>query len=135
MNKWNVCNSVFAIMLQNNGKKFPIFISDYFSLTPNLVEEVSSKMNKGAETYIQRNYLHCYWQLILIRVNDNPLFLMELFIAIGLPIVLLFGLTLLFISDGIPSWVQQFYRNSSTLWNFGIVAMSTMALITYLARR
>ena len=60
---------------------------------------------------------------------------MELFIAISLPIFLLFGLTLLFLSDGIPSWVQQFDRNSSTLWNFGIVAMSTMALITYLARR
>jgi len=60
---------------------------------------------------------------------------MELFIAIGLPIVLLFGLTLLFLSDGIPSWVQQFNRNSSTLWNFGIVAMSTMVLITFLARR
>ena len=55
--------------------------------------------------------------------------------AIGLPIVLLFGLTLLFISDVIPSWVQQVDRNSSTIWNFGIVAMSTMALITYLARR
>ena len=135
MSKWNVCNLVFVIMLQKNMRKFPIFISEYFSLTQNLVEEVSSKMNKCSETYIQRNYLHCYWQLILIRVNDNPLFLMELFIAIGLPIVLLFGLTLLFISDGIPSWVQQFYRNSSTLWNFGIVAMSTMALITYLARR
>ena len=53
---------------------------------------------------------------------------MELFIAIGLPIVLLFGLTLLFLSDGIPSWVQQFDRNSSTLWNFGIVTMSSMAL-------
>ena len=60
---------------------------------------------------------------------------MELFIAIGLPIVLLFGLTLLFTSDGIPGWVQQFDRNTSTLWNFGIVAMTTLALITYLARR
>ena len=60
---------------------------------------------------------------------------MELFIAISLPMVLLFGLTLLFLSDGIPSWVEQFDRNSSTIWNFGIVAMSTMALITYLARR
>ena len=60
---------------------------------------------------------------------------MELFIAIGLPIVLLFGLTLLFISDGIPSWVQQFDRNSSTLWNFGIVGIITMTLMTYLARR
>ena len=60
---------------------------------------------------------------------------MELFIALSLPIVLLFGLILIFLSDGIPSWVQQFDRNSSTIWNFGIVAMSTMALITYLARR
>jgi len=59
---------------------------------------------------------------------------MELFITIGLPMFFLFGLTLLFISDGIPSWVQQFDRNSSTLWNFGIVAMSTKELITYLAR-
>ena len=60
---------------------------------------------------------------------------MELFITIGKPIVLLFGLTLLFISDGIPSWVKQFDRNSSTLWNFGIVAMGTMTVIIYLARR
>ena len=60
---------------------------------------------------------------------------MELFIALGLPIVLLFGLTLLFMTEGIPSWVQQFNRNSSTLWNFGIVAMGTMTVIIYLATR
>ena len=60
---------------------------------------------------------------------------MELFIALGFPIVLLVGLTLLFMADGIPSWVQQFNRHSSTLWNFGIVAMGTMTVIIYLARR
>ena len=60
---------------------------------------------------------------------------MELFIALGFPIVLLVGLTLLFMIDGIPSWVQQLNRNSSTLWNFGIVAMGTMTVIIYLARR
>ncbi|MBO8230395.1 hypothetical protein CU313_03635 [Prochlorococcus marinus str. MU1404] len=60
---------------------------------------------------------------------------MELFIALGLPIVLLVGLTLLFMSDGIPSWVQNSRRNSSTLWNFGIIAMSTMTVIIYLAKR
>ena len=59
---------------------------------------------------------------------------MELFIAVSLPIVLLFGLTLLFMSDGIPSWVKQFNRNSSTVWNFGIVAMGTITVIIYLAR-
>ena len=55
--------------------------------------------------------------------------------SLGLTIVLLVGLTLLFMTDGIPSWVQQFNRNSSTLWNFGIVAMGTMTVIIYLARR
>ena len=49
---------------------------------------------------------------------------MELFIALGLPKILLVGLTLLFMPDGIPMWVQQF--NSSTFWNFGIVAMGTI---------
>ena len=60
---------------------------------------------------------------------------MELLIALGFSIVLLVGLTLLFMTDGIPSWVQQFNRNSSTIWNFGIVAMGTMTVIIYLARR
>jgi len=59
----------------------------------------------------------------------------ELFIALGFPIVLLVGLTLLFMTDGIPSWVQQFNRRSLSLWNFGIVAMGTMTVIIYLARR
>jgi len=60
---------------------------------------------------------------------------MEFFIALAFPIVLLVGLTLLFMTDGTPSWMQQFNRNSSTLWNFGIVAMGTMTVIIYLARR
>ncbi len=60
---------------------------------------------------------------------------MELFIAIGLPIILIFGLILLFTSHGIPIWVQQIIRNNSTLWNFGIIAMTTMTVIIYLAKR
>ena len=60
---------------------------------------------------------------------------MELFIVLGLPIVLLVGLTLILMADDIPSWVEQFSRNSPTLWNFGIVAMGTMTLIIYLAKR
>ena len=60
---------------------------------------------------------------------------MELFIALGLPIVLLIGLTLFFISDGIPIWIQNLNRNSSTIWNFGVVAISTMTVIIYLAKR
>ena len=60
---------------------------------------------------------------------------MELFIALGLPIVLLIGLTFLFMTDGIPVWIQNLNRNSSTIWNFGIVAISTMTVIIYLAKR
>ena len=60
---------------------------------------------------------------------------MELFIAIGLPIVLLFGITLLFISDEMPSWVQQYKSNNSILWNFVIISISTVTIIIYLAKR
>ncbi len=60
---------------------------------------------------------------------------MELFIALGLPIVLLVVLTFVFMLDGIPVWIQNLDKNSSTIWNFGIVAMSTMTVIIYLAKR
>tara|TARA_Y100000589_G_scaffold281519_1_gene278502 strand:+ start:691 stop:873 length:183 start_codon:yes stop_codon:yes gene_type:complete len=59
---------------------------------------------------------------------------MKLFIALGLPIVLLFGLSTIFMLDEIPSWVPKINRNNSTFWNFGIVAMITMTVIIYLAR-
>ena len=58
---------------------------------------------------------------------------MELFIDLGFPKALLIGLTLLFMKDVIPNWVQQL--NGLTLWNFGIVEMGTMTVIIYLARR
>ena len=60
---------------------------------------------------------------------------MELFITLGLPIVLLVGFTLLFMADGIPSWIQNLTRNSTNIWNFGIVAISTMTVIIYLAKK
>ena len=55
--------------------------------------------------------------------------------AIGLPIILLFGLTLIFMSNIIPSGVRKFNRYSSSLWNLGIVALSIMTAIINLARR
>ena len=60
---------------------------------------------------------------------------MEIFIALGFPIILLVGLTLLYMTDGFPFWVQNLNRNSSTIWNVGIVAISTTTVIIYLARR
>tara|TARA_B100001029_G_C14858477_1_gene337761 strand:- start:342 stop:524 length:183 start_codon:yes stop_codon:yes gene_type:complete len=60
---------------------------------------------------------------------------MELFVALGLPIVLLIGFTLFFITYGIPIQIQNLTKNSSNIWNFGVVAMSTMMIIVYLAKR
>lgn len=60
---------------------------------------------------------------------------MELFKAISLPILLFFGLTLLFMLNRIPSWVKNFNRNSSTVWNLGIFAMITMTVIIYLSNK
>ena len=60
---------------------------------------------------------------------------MELFIALGLPVVLIFGITLLFMKVGIPIWVQKYKSNSSMLWNFGIITMSTVTAIIYLVKR
>ena len=60
---------------------------------------------------------------------------MGLFIALGLPIFLLVGLTFLFMTEGVPNWIENLTRNSSTIWNLGIVAISTMTVIIYLTKR
>tara|TARA_A100001388_G_C28649882_1_gene441414 strand:+ start:320 stop:502 length:183 start_codon:yes stop_codon:yes gene_type:complete len=60
---------------------------------------------------------------------------MELFFAIGLPMILFIGLTFMFMSEGIPAWIQNLNNKSSNIWNFGIVSMSTMTILIYLSRR
>ena len=60
---------------------------------------------------------------------------MELFLALGLPIILLLGLTFLFMSEGIPIWIQNINSKSTTIWNFGIVLISTIIVIIYLSKR
>ena len=37
-------------------------------------------------------------------------------------------------SDGIPSWAKNLSINSSTIWNTGIIAITTMTVIIYLAK-
>ena len=79
-------------------------------------------------------YLSFYCYYLSYRIFKLSAF-MELFIALGLPLVMLVGLTLLFMTDGVPDWIQNLTKNSSNIWNFGIVAMSTMMVIIYLAKR
>lgn len=52
--------------------------------------------------------------------------------VLGIFIILLFGLTLLFIFEGIPYWVQNLDEKSSTIWNFGIIFISVITIIIYL---
>ena len=60
---------------------------------------------------------------------------MELLFALGFPIILLIGLTVLFMSEGIPVWIQNLSEKSSTIWNFGIVLISAMIIAIYLSAR
>ena len=60
---------------------------------------------------------------------------MDLFIAIALPIILLIGFTFLFMTYDFPSWIINFTRNSSNIWNFGIIAMTTITIVIYSAKK
>jgi len=58
---------------------------------------------------------------------------MELiFKVLGIFIILLLGFTFLFMNEGIPYWVQNLERKSTTIWNFAIVFMSVITIIIYL---
>ena len=59
---------------------------------------------------------------------------MELLIALGLPVLCLVGLILLFMTEGTPAWIQHLTMNSTTIWNFGIVFISTISVIIYFAK-
>ena len=60
---------------------------------------------------------------------------MELFLSLALPIVLLVGFTIFFMKDGVPTWMHILNRNSSNIWNFGVITISTITVIIYLAKR
>ena len=59
---------------------------------------------------------------------------MEFLLVLGIPIIIVVGLTILFINEGIPSWVENLEFNSPTIWNLGIISISSMTLIIYLSR-
>ena len=59
---------------------------------------------------------------------------MEFLLVLGIPIIIVVGLTILFINEGIPSWVENLEFNSSTIWNLGIITITSTTLIIYLSR-
>ena len=61
---------------------------------------------------------------------------MELVLALGIPLVLFFVLTILFMTDGVPHWVQSINtKYSGKSWLYGVIALSTAGLIAALFRR
>ena len=61
---------------------------------------------------------------------------MELAIALGIPLIVVLGLTIVFVTDGVPNWVQNFNTNCSRkTWLYGVIALSTAGLIAALFRR
>jgi hypothetical protein len=59
---------------------------------------------------------------------------MELMLALGIPAIVLFGLTLLFKTEGLPAWMDRIHEISSTTWTFGIIALSVMSIVVYFSQ-
>ena len=60
---------------------------------------------------------------------------MEFILVLGIPILIVIGLTFLFITKGIPSWVENAEFNSSTIWNLGIITITSMSIVIYLYKK
>ena len=57
---------------------------------------------------------------------------MDLILVLGIPILIVVGLAILFVTKGIPSWVENVELNSSTIWNLGIITITSMSIVIYL---
>ena len=61
---------------------------------------------------------------------------MDLVIALGVPLLLFLGLTLVFISDGVPNWVYAINsRYSRKFWLYGVIGLSTVSILIAFLRR
>jgi len=61
---------------------------------------------------------------------------MDLVIALGIPLVIILGLTILFTTGGVPGWVYNINtKYSRKTWLYGVIALSTGSLLIVLFRR
>ena len=61
---------------------------------------------------------------------------MDLVIALGVPLLLFLGLTLVFIADGVPNWVYAINsRYSRKFWLYGVISLSTVSILIAFLRR
>ncbi len=61
---------------------------------------------------------------------------MDLVIALGIPLVIILGLTIIFTTDGVPNWVYNINNKySRKTWLYGVIALSIGSLIIAMFRR
>ena len=61
---------------------------------------------------------------------------MDLVIALGIPLVIILGHTILFTTSGVPGWVYNINtKYSRKTWLYGVIALSTGSLLIVLFRR
>ena len=61
---------------------------------------------------------------------------MELVFALGIPLLVVLGLTIVLTTDGVPSWVLNFNtKYSGKTWLYGVIVLSVAGLIGALFRR
>tara|TARA_B100000482_G_scaffold69173_1_gene48533 strand:- start:93 stop:278 length:186 start_codon:yes stop_codon:yes gene_type:complete len=61
---------------------------------------------------------------------------MDLVIALGIPLVIILGLTIIFTADGVPNWVYNINsKYSRKTWLYGVIALSIGSLIIAMFRR
>ena len=61
---------------------------------------------------------------------------MDLVIALGIPLVIILGLTIIFTTDGVPNWVYNINNKySRSIWLYGVIALSTGSLLIAMFRR
>ena len=61
---------------------------------------------------------------------------MTLVLAVFIPIAIL-GFLYLFIieNNGLPDWMARASRNSSSIWTYGIITITSLSIIKFLASR
>ena len=61
---------------------------------------------------------------------------MDLVIALGIPLVIILGLTIVFTADGVPNWVYNINsKYSRKAWLYGVIALSTSYLLIAMYKR
>ncbi len=61
---------------------------------------------------------------------------MDLVIALGIPLFIILGLTIIFTTDGVPNWVYNINNKySRKTWLYGVIALSIGSLIIAMFRR